>query len=70
MCSIEEKQFITYCTFKVLPSQFLATKENDGCVHVSGRPYLVFKIFKNCKISENCISLKALRNLRPGKQDI
>lgn len=30
MCNIEEKQFATYCTFKVLPSHFLATKENDG----------------------------------------
>lgn len=28
--------------------------------------YLVFKIFKNCKISENWISLKALRNLKPA----
>lgn len=27
--------------------------------------YLVFKIFKNCKISENCINLSALRNLKP-----
>lgn len=32
------------------------------------RPYLVFKIFKNCKISENCINLKALRNLRPARE--
>lgn len=28
--------------------------------------YLVFRIFKNCKISENCISLKALKNLKPA----
>lgn len=28
--------------------------------------YLVFKIFKNCNISENWISLKALKNLNPA----
>lgn len=33
--------------------------------------YLVFSIFKNCKISENCINLKALKNLKPvGKKTI
>lgn len=30
--------------------------------------YLVFSIFKNCKISENCINLKALKNLKPVRQ--
>lgn len=30
--------------------------------------YLVFKIFKNCKISENCINLSALRNLKPVRK--
>lgn len=31
--------------------------------------YLVFSIFKNCKISENCISLKALKNLKPAGEE-
>lgn len=30
--------------------------------------YLVFSIFKNCKISENCINLKALKNLKPVRK--
>ena len=30
--------------------------------------YLVFSIFKNCKISENCINLKALKNLKPARK--
>lgn len=30
--------------------------------------YLVFKIFKNCKISENWINLSALRNLKPVRK--
>jgi len=32
--------------------------------------YLVFSIFKNCKISENCINLKALKNLKPVREEI
>lgn len=31
--------------------------------------YLVLRIFRNCKISENCISLRALKNLKPGKRN-
>ena len=31
--------------------------------------YLVFRIFRNCKISENWISLRALKNLKPGKRN-
>lgn len=30
--------------------------------------YLVFSIFKNCNISENCINLKALKNLKPARE--
>lgn len=30
--------------------------------------YLVLRIFRNCKISENWISLRALKNLKPGKR--
>lgn len=30
---------------------------------------LVFKMFKNCKISENCINLSALKNLKPVRND-
>lgn len=30
------------------------------------RSYLVLRIFRNCKISENCISLRALKNLKPA----
>lgn len=30
--------------------------------------HLVFKIFRNCRISENCINLSALRNLKPTTQ--
>lgn len=37
---------------------------NEGWLY----PYLVFKIFKNCKISENCINLSALRNLKPARK--
>lgn len=29
--------------------------------------HLVFRIFRNCKISENCINLRALKNLKPGR---
>ena len=31
--------------------------------------YLVLRIFRNCKISENWISLRALKNLKPGKKN-
>lgn len=31
--------------------------------------HLVFRIFRNCKISENWISLRALKNLKPGKRN-
>lgn len=34
-----------------------------------GISYLVLRIFRNCKISENCISLRALKNLKPGKRN-
>lgn len=42
----------------------------DFCYHqIKKREiYLVFKIFKNCKISENCINLSALRNLKPVRK--
>ena len=40
------------------------TKSEIKCSYT----YLVFSIFKNCKISENCINLKALKNLKPVRK--
>lgn len=33
------------------------------------KSYLVLSIFRNCKISENCISLRALKNLKPAVKE-
>lgn len=33
------------------------------------KSYLVLSIFRNCKISENCISLRALKNLKPAVRE-
>lgn len=47
-------------------------QRSHGIISKPGRlteTYLVFRIFKNCKISENCISLKALKNLKPAGEE-
>lgn len=43
--------------------------QNEGEKNKTGErtSYLVLRIFRNCKISENWISLRALKNLKPGK---
>lgn len=45
--------------------------QNEGGKNKTGErtSYLVLRIFRNCKISENWISLRALKNLKPGKTD-
>lgn len=71
-CSENSRRHNSFNSFKInvwlLRAQSYVSHAKVTRQHLKARStptYLVFRIFKNCKISENCISLKALKNLKP-----